>query len=224
MAGVRWAPFYAPIDTKNRGALFNMANFMSNTATTQFCLSGQTACTSTPPAGIMFYGDPGVPRTFTQSSPKEFEPNFGVSYDLTGNGKTVVRAGVEYAYDIPNNFTLQRNQDNPPFATSVTQTLNSYTPFTTPWVPPTLSVGPGSTTGASTIGNPFPTAGSLQGLAVVSFPNNVQYIVPVANFKPAQYLQYTASFQQQFPHAWTLNLQYVGNGMPGILGYSASNT
>ncbi len=211
VAGIRWVPFFAPIDTKNRGAIFNLANFTSNTTTAQFCQTGQTTCTSTPPAGIMFYGDPGVPRTFTKSSPYEFAPNFGATYDLFGNGKTVVRGGASYSYDIPNNFTLQRNQENPPFATSVTQSLNSYTPFTTPWAPPTLPSGPGSTTGASTVGNPFPTASSLQGLAVVTFPNNAQYIVPSAQFKPAQYLQYTASIQQQFPRGWTLNLQYIGN-------------
>ena len=61
-----------PVDYFNRGNNFNMANFLSSTVSTVY---------PSAPAGIMFYGDPGVPRAFTKNSPWQFSPNVGVSFD-----------------------------------------------------------------------------------------------------------------------------------------------
>ena len=73
------------------------------------------------PAGILYYGDKGVPKQFTKNSSWQFSPNVGVSFDPTGNGKTVIRVGGALMYDNPNFFTGQRNQQNPPFATAISQ-------------------------------------------------------------------------------------------------------
>ncbi len=105
VAGVRWSPEYIPVDFFNRGSTFNMANFLANKTSSIY---------PTAPAGVMFYGDPGVPRQFTQNSPWQFSPNVGLAYDLTGDGKTVIRAGAEFIYDEVNYYTGQRVQQNPP--------------------------------------------------------------------------------------------------------------
>ena len=194
-----------PTDVFNRGATFSFANFVANQHSSVY---------PTAPAGVSFYGDPGVTRAFTQNSPNQWDPNLGFSYDLFGNAKTVLRAGAEYLYDTPNTFTLQRNQQNPPFATSVSQSLNTYTPFSNPWSAPTIVGGPGATTAASILANPFPTGASFVGTpspANAIFPSGGQWIVPVSKYHAAAYMQWTASVQQDFGHNWLFTLQYNGS-------------
>ncbi len=144
--GIRWDPFYMPYDVFNRGENFNLADFMCEQSQRV-----QHRPSPTAPAGMLFYGDPGVPRSFSQSSPNQWDPNFGFTFDPFGDGKTVLRAGAEYIYDTPNNFTMQRNQQNPPFATAISQSLNSFVPFSNPWSTPNecSPLGPGAATPAN---------------------------------------------------------------------------
>jgi len=205
VAGLRWDPNFEPIDVFNRGATFSFANFAASKLSSVY---------PNAPAGVSFYGDPGVPRAFTQNSPNQWDPNLGFSYDPFGSGKTVLRAGAEYLYDTPNTFTLQRNQQNPPFATSVNQSLNSYTPFSSPWSAPAVTGGPGATTTSSILANPFPTSASFVGrpsAATAIFPKGGQWIVPVTKYHAAAYMQWTASVQQDFGHNWLFTIQYNGS-------------
>ena len=90
---------------------------------------------------------PAYPGSFTQNSPWQFSPNIGLSFDPTGDGKTVLRGGFSLGYDQVNFFTSQRNEDNPPFATAISQTQTTTSgpiSFSSPW-----SVGQITT-------NPFP--------------------------------------------------------------------
>ncbi len=62
-----------------------------------------------------------------------------------GNGKTVFRAGGALMFDNPNFFTSQRNQQNPPFATAVTNSQTSSSPpipFAAPWSVGTFTTSP----------------------------------------------------------------------------------
>jgi hypothetical protein len=111
-AGLRWAPNFMPTDVFNRGVVFNMANFSANKVSSVY---------PNAPAGATFYGDPGVPKQFTKNSPWQFAPNLGLSNDPFGTGKTVMRAGMSLGYDQVNFFTAQRNQQNPPYATAISQ-------------------------------------------------------------------------------------------------------
>jgi len=208
VAGLRWSPEYLPVDTKNRGIVFNYNNFLNNVFSTVYGGGPNNFTPNVPngaPAGVLFYGDNGVSRQFTQNSPWQFDPNLGFAYDVFGNGKTVIRGGAEYIYDEPNFFTSQRNQDNPPFATAISQTSAGYIPFSTPWSLPA------ALTTASTINsNPFPqpvTAVPGQ----TQFFKNSQYIVDPPHFLPARTMQWTASLQQEFPHGWQMQLDYIGS-------------
>jgi hypothetical protein len=201
VAGVRWDPEFMPVDVFNRGSIFSMSAFLANQHSSVY---------PNAPAGSLYYGDPGVPRGFTKNSPYQFDPNFGLTYDLRGNGKTVVRAGAEYIYDEPNFFTGQRVQQNPPFATAISQASAGYIPFGTPW-----SV-PASLTSTATINsNPFPSVASLTVKPTpgtgVTFSPNLQYIVLPPQFHPAATMQWTASIQQEFGHGWQVQFDYVGN-------------
>jgi hypothetical protein len=154
------------------------------------------------PAGILFYGDKGVPKEFTKNALLQFSPNFGVSYDPTGSGKTVLRAGAELLFDQPNFFTSQRNQQNPPFATAISNSqISGSAPlnFAAPW-----SVG-------SITSDPFPQP-QVPSPAQAQFFAQSQYIILPAQFHPAYTIQWTASVQHDFPHGWQAQVDYIGNG------------
>jgi hypothetical protein len=192
VAGLRWGPNFMPVDFFNRGSVFNMADFVSNKVSSVY---------PNAPAGVLFYGDPGVPRGFTNNSPWQFSPNLGGSFDPFGDGKTVIRAGAELAFDKPNFFTGQRTQQNPPFATAISETQTSSTgpiSFSAPW-----SVGSITT-------SPFPqpvipTPSSAQFFA------QSQYIVMPTQFKAAYTVQWTLSVQHTFAGGWQAQVDYIGN-------------
>jgi len=191
-AGLRWNPNYEPVDYFNRGLEFNMADFLGNVHSSVY---------PNAPAGILYYGDKGVNRAFTNNSLSQFAPNLGVSWDPNGDGKTVIRAGAELAYDNPNFFTAQRNQQNPPYATAISNTQTSASgplSFSSPW-----SVGSITT-------SPFPQP-SVPTPAQAQFFAQSQYIWVVPNFKPAYTIQWTLSVQHEFGHGWEAQVDYIGN-------------
>lgn len=191
--GLRWNPNFMPADYFNRGLVFNKADFLSNTVSNVY---------PNAPAGILYYGDKGVPRQFTSNSPMQFSPNFGVTFDPTGNGKTVLRAGWELAYDNPNWFTAQRNQQNPPYATAIANAQTSGSAplnFSAPW-----SVG-------AVTSSPFPQPEIPTPAQAQYFPQS-QFIFMVPHFHAAYTEQWTISLQRQFGHGWQAQLDYIGNG------------
>ncbi|HVU45633.1 MAG TPA: carboxypeptidase-like regulatory domain-containing protein [Terracidiphilus sp.] len=191
VAGLRWNPNFMPHDYFNRGLVFNQADFLSNTASTVY---------PNAPAGILYYGDKGVSRQFTKNSPWQFAPNLGVSFDPSGNGKTVIRAGGALQFDNPNFFTAQRNQQNPPYATAIANSQTSSSgplSFSAPW-----------STGAITT-SPFPQP-AVPGPTQTFAPQS-QYIFMVQQFHAAYTIQWTLSVQRQFGHGWQAQLDYIGN-------------
>jgi hypothetical protein len=192
VAGLRWGPNYMPADYFNRGSIFNYSDFLSNTISTVYPGA---------PAGILFYGDPGVTKGFTQNSPWQFSPNLAASWDPFGTGKTVIRAGAELAYDKPNFFTGQRTNQNPPFATAISNTQTSGSgplSFGSPW-----SVGSITT-------NPFPQP-IVPTPSEAIFYSQSQYIVMPTQFHPAYTIQWTLSVQHDFSHGWQAQVDYIGN-------------
>jgi len=190
-AGLRWGPNVMPHDYFNRGLVFNYSAFLANKVST---------VSPNAPAGIYYYGDPGVSHTFTKNYYPQFSPNFGVSFDPTGTGKTVLRAGAAIMYDNPNFFTSQRNQQNPPFATAISNLQTSSSGpllFNAPW-----SVGQYTS-------SPFPQP-VIPNLATSTFFPQSQYIVLPPQFRPAYTIQWTASIQHQFG-SWQAQIDYIGN-------------
>jgi hypothetical protein len=193
VAGLRWSPNFAPYDYFNRGTAFSMAAFLANQTSSVY---------PNAPAGALYYGDPGVPRAYTKSTPVQFSPNAGVSFDPRGDGKTVIRAGAELIYDQPNFFTAQRLEDNPPFATAISQVQTSTSgpiSFSAPW-----SAGSITT-------NPFPQPAVPTPSQALFFPQS-QFIFTPATFKPSYTIQYTLSVQHQFAHDIEFQVDYIGNG------------
>ena len=188
-AGIRWDPEFIPVDYFHRGVYFDRNDFLSNVHSTVF---------PNAPAGALFYGDKGVPPGFTQNSPWQFTPRLGITFDPTGQGKTVFRVGSALIYDEPNFFTAQRVNQNPPYATAIANVpVNVPLNFASPW------------SNGSTPNNPFPLP--FKPLPSQTFTNQSQYIVLPKQFHPPYTLQWTASVQQELAHNWQFQIDYIGS-------------
>ena len=187
-AGLRWDPEYVPVDNFYRGSIFDMASFLSNTHSTVF---------PNAPAGSFYHGDAGVPDAFTQNSRWQFSPRIGITFDPTGQGKTVFRAGSALIYDEPNFFTAQRVNQNPPFATAISNVpVGVPMSFSSPW------------SNGSTPANPFPLP--FKPPPSTTFAHQAQFIVLPKQFHPPYTMQWTASVQQELNHGWQFQIDYIG--------------
>jgi len=197
--GVRWEPEFIPRDQFNRGTTFSMAAF----------LSGQTSGVyPKAPPGTFFYGDPGVTKSFTNNPIWNFNPNIGATWDPFGNGNTVIRGGLQLAYDEANFYTTNRNHQNPPFATNVNVSTTGPICFSEPWLLGGTGYGCAQVGGSNT--SPFPQP-VVPTPATAVFPAQGEWIEINSPYKVPDTLQWTLSVQHQFGHGWQAQVDYIGN-------------
>ena len=199
VAGLRWEPQFMPVDVFNRGAIFNMSAFLANQISSVYPKA---------PAGMFFYGDPGVSRQFTKNSPWQWSPNLGASWDPLGNGKTVIRGGLELAYEQVNFFTAQRVQQNAPYATNANPNTSAQLCFSEPWLVGGTGYGCNQVGGTNT--SPFPLP-EIPTPATAIFPAQSQLETLPTQFYASNTLQWTLSVQRDLSHGWQLQIDYIGN-------------
>jgi Carboxypeptidase regulatory-like domain len=188
-AGLRWGGQYTPYDYFGRGSGFDLNMFNANQHSTRF---------PNAPAGSYFFGDPGVPKNFTQNYPWQFMPRVGATFDPRGDGKMVIRAGGGLVYDETNFFASTETTQNAPFATLTTNTATTAPiNFTNPWI------------GGTTPGNPFPQP--FVPPTNQAFSPSGQFIVYPKQFPTPYVIQWTASIQQELAHGWQFQIDYIGN-------------
>ena len=173
------------------------------------------------PAGILYPGDPGIPRTLAPPGNRDFAPRIGLAYSpnvsqnswlrklLGGPGDTSIRAGYGLYYEAIEALSIGILAGNAPFGT----TYSSPAPplFSTPFV--TASSG-------QFVGQPFP-ANLATGVASASQPNNsidwsqyepISGIPGYAATNRIPYVdEYMLSIQRQLGPQTVLSASYIGN-------------
>ncbi len=139
------------------------------------------------PLGEVFYGDAGVPRGMVQTQKNMFAPRVGVAWDLTGDGRTSLRAGAGLFYDqIPADIIQNTMQ---PFR----YTFNYTAPYSLS--DPLRGQAPLPLT--STPSNP-----TFVGLPTMVFPD--------PNLKTPYVEQFNVSLQREILPSTTIEIAYVG--------------
>lgn len=190
-AGLRWEPTLWPSDLFHRGSIFDMNAFLQNRHSTVHPAA---------PAGMLYFGDPGVPAAFTNDHWLNLAPRIGVAWDPSGQGKQSIRAGYGIFYDSAMVWYSQRLTSNPPVVNEIDNAKGCGT-FSNPWMNYSSATGCGS---SSTNQNPFPAGGTI-------FPGGSLWVSLPPNMRPMYMQQWNLSWQRQFFHDWVASLSYLGN-------------
>ena len=151
-----------------------------------FVPGAQSQVIPSAPPGLLYPGDPGVPRGLISTEATAFAPRVGVAWDVTGNAKTVVSAGYGIFYEPFYNGEggpLQDPVSAPPYLKTqqISFPVNS---FANPYYVP----------------NPF----SQQ------FPEPMTLLVDARNLHLPYAQDWNLNVQRSFGEAWLLQVGYVG--------------
>jgi len=196
--GIRYDWEQAPTDTQNRETNFTPG--VQSHAFPNVNISGKTG-NQLAPIGMLFPGDPGVPKGGAFTPQNHFSPRVGLSYDPFGNGKTVFHAasGIFFGsiagneWELPSNFA--------PYA--VRPTFSKVTSLTHPYANDPTEFPTGT--------NPFPTLTFTPGTGTASFLALNQVSTMDPNYKWPVTYQLNFGFQQQFGAGFALTANYVGS-------------
>jgi hypothetical protein len=184
-AGLRWEPMLYPQDYFGRGDIFSPQAFAANQHSQVY---------PNAPAGLLFYGDPGVPKAFTNDKFDVFSPRLGLVWNPHGNGKDTIRVGTAILHDTAESYYSERLTTNAPYGNSLD--LSNPGPLSNPW-----ATYPG--------GNPFP--GTYPPSSNVTFPVGASYSTIPPHLKPTYMTQWNISYQRQLPDNWLVSVSYLGN-------------
>jgi hypothetical protein len=185
-AGLRWDPSLVPYDYFDRGESFSMDAFNA----------GQRSSVYTnAPAGLLFYGDPGIPRGFQHNHLLNISPRIGLAWDPTGKGRQTIRISGAILRDSSEMFYNERQTTNTPYGTSIDQPFPAGG-LTNPWA-------------GYSGGTPFPLPTPIP--KTYNFPNAGVYVGLPLDMKPTYMAQWSLSYQRQIGTNWMASATYLGN-------------
>jgi Carboxypeptidase regulatory-like domain/TonB dependent receptor len=185
-AGLRWATGLPSTETTGRGASFSSAAFQAGTHSVVY---------PTAPAGLLFYGDQGIPHGYYQGKWNRIEPRFGFAFDPRGQGKESIRASYSLGFQEPPLYYNSRYAYMAPWGDSITLTPPPGN-LTTPYA---------GYPGGNPYPKPFPPTANN-----AFFPNSGTYFVLPTNLQQAYSQNWNLSVQKQFLHDWALTATYLG--------------
>lgn len=168
------------------------------------------------PVGLVFPGDPGVPKGLYFPDKNNFAPRLGIAWDPFGDGKTSVRAGFGVFFNILNGWTQDENNGQAPFYASVDFDSNSGNPL-----PPITSAPPAYLSNpyqSNGLPNPFPSHAVLSSsdpnlfleLADLPFAGSLAWFAEPHLRTPYIY-NFNLSIQRQIVKNLLLDASYVGS-------------
>ncbi|MBM3758323.1 MAG: TonB-dependent receptor, partial [Acidobacteria bacterium] len=147
-----------------------------------------TQIPSSPP-GLVHVWDPGLPRGLRQPDKNNFGPRIGLAWDVSGDGRTAVRAGYGIFYTSEGAILAQRQTENPPWQRALA------------FVPPSLS---DPYAGSQ---SPFPYQVDRKS-PVFAFP--FQALTFPDNFRDGYLQQFNLNVQRQVRSDIFVQVGYVG--------------
>ncbi len=186
-AGVRWDSDLPEVETAGRGDSFSMSAFQAGTTSTVF---------KTAPPGLLFAGDPGIPKGYVNNHWNHFEPRVGIAWDPRGKGRESIRASYTVGFSQPIVYMEDRFENNAPYGDAIT-IFPAAGNFSSPY-----TGYPG--------GNPFPQPFPPSHTSAL-FPTAASYFLFPVNMKPSYTQTWNLTLQKQIGSSWEVTLGYLGN-------------
>ena len=152
----------------------------------------QSALVPNAPAGLVYYGDKGVPKGLYPFRLDHFSPRAGFAYDVFGDGKTAIRGGYALLSRGTSGITIQHAYENPPFQRVLT--INAPASPENPYAGVFTS-------------DPFPYKPAATG-AVFAYPTAVFSVDP--RFTDGYTQQFNLNIQRQVGADIVIQAGYVG--------------
>ena len=185
--GVRWESDLPEVETAGRGGSFSMSAFTA----------GQTSkIFPTAPPGLLFAGDPGIPKGYINNHWDHFEPRVGIAWDPRGLGRESIRASYTLGFSQPILYMEDRFENNAPYGDAITINPPAGT-LSNPYV-----AYPG--------GNPFPQPYPPP-KATAFFPTAGSYFLFPVNMKPSYTQTWNLTLEKQIGQSWEVSAAYLGN-------------
>jgi hypothetical protein len=200
--GLRWEPYLPWVDRYDR--LQSLAGISTRAQSTRFPAA---------PPGILFAGDPGVPRGITSNDMNNFAPRFGFAWDVFGDGATSVRGGYGIFYDSIKADSV--SQENAPWAGNIrTSNGRIENPFT--------SVGQTAPPVAPQEFNCSPIA-AFPGVRCELFPLPLSGLYIASDMRTPYIQSWNLTVQRQITPATIVEASYVGKAGIKLEGYRNFN-
>src|SRR5579885_3633455 len=184
-AGLRWEPSWAAYDYFGYGSSFSQAAFSQGVKSSVF---------PNAPAGLLFYGDPGIPKAYFNNKLALFSPRAGIVWDPSGSGKQTIRVSGAILRDTAELFYAERLTTNAPYGNQID--VPTPPSFTNPY-----ANYPG--------GSPFPV--SYPPPKSFTFAPAGVYVNMPLNTQPTYTAQWNVSYQRQLGREWLASVSYLGN-------------